>query len=347
MMIQEFERILEENQFSNLKTNIPLISINYRIEREKVYVINLYDLNQENNYNIHFSSLSFYHIQEQIRENFYQQNYKEIDFMSVFFTYQIEIAKEISMENNLCWIVDLNYNRLIIYENQPFDYMSLRQPLEDLLAGKKLYKRSKSQHFSLINTLLVIINVVVFLILEIGGDTGDAYYMLTRGAMFGPIMVENGEYYRLFTSMFLHFGINHLSGNMVSLLFLGDNLERVLGKIKYLLLYLLSGLGASFCSFAYNFIKGEVVVAAGASGAVFGVIGALFYILIRNKGKFEDLTSMRLGILIVYILYSGFMSPGIDNTAHIAGLIIGFLLAILMYPRKNRNQRRKGMERVV
>ncbi|NLZ81065.1 MAG: rhomboid family intramembrane serine protease [Clostridiales bacterium] len=225
--------------------------------------------------------------------------------------------------------------------------MSLRQSLEGLLEGYHLYKSPKSKHFSSVNTILVIINVLVFIFLEIGGDTEDAYYMLTRGAMFVPLMVENGEYYRLFTSMFLHFGINHLTGNMISLLFLGDNLERALGKIKYLVLYLVSGLGASACSFAYNYIKGENVVAAGASGAVFGVIGALFYTLIRNKGKLEDLTSMRLGILIVYILYSGFVSSGIDNAAHIGGLLIGFLLAIPLYPKRKMKQRRKEMGRAV
>lgn len=345
-MIREFEHILEGNRFSHLKTNIPQISINYKIQGEKVYVLNLFNLD-ENYHNTLFLDLNFYNIQRQIQEQFYQQNFREVDFMSIFFTEDIEMVRKISLEDNSYWIMDLKYDRLIIYENQPADYMGLRKSLEGLLENSISHKRPKAKHFSFVNTFFVIINVVVFILLEIGGDTQDAYYMLTRGAMFGPIMIEHGEYYRLFTSMFLHFGINHLTGNMVSLLFLGDNLERALGKIRYLLIYLLSGLGASICSFLFNVIKGEIVVAAGASGAVFGVIGALFYTLIRNKGKLEDLTSMRLGILIVYILYSGFMSPGIDNAAHIGGLLIGFLLAIPLYPKKKMKQRRKEMERVV
>lgn len=346
-MIQEFEQIVERNSFTHLKTNVPQISVNYKIQGEKVYVLSLFNLDHEDYGDTLFLNLNFHNIQKQIQESFYQQNFREIDFMSIFFTENIQVAREISLGDSLYWIVDLKYDRLVIYENQPADYMYLRQPLEELLEGSSSYKSSKKKYFSSINTLLVIINVVVFILLEIGGDTQDAYYMLTRGAMFGPIMIENGEYYRLFTSMFLHFGINHLTGNMVSLLFLGDNLERALGKVRYIFLYLLSGLGASLCSFLYNLVKGEIVVAAGASGAVFGVIGALFYTLIRNKGKLEDLTSMRLGVLIVYILYSGFMSPGIDNAAHIGGLLIGFLLAIPLYPKKKMKQRRKEMERAV
>ena len=122
-----------------------------------------------------------------------------------------------------------------------------------------------------------------------------------------------------------------LSSNMFSLLLLGDNLERAVGKGKYILIYLLSGLGASMCSFLYNFITASYAVAAGASGAIFGVIGALFYVVIKNHGKLEDMTIFRLGILIVYILYTGITTPGIDNAAHIGGLVIGVLLAILLY----------------
>lgn len=350
-MIREFEKILEENQFNHLKTNIAQLSINYIIRDEKVYVLNLFDLVTPNDTNYLLSKINIYNVQMQIQESFLQQNYKVVDFMSIFFTKEVEMVRGISLEDNSYWIVDTKYDRLIIYENQPSDYLFLRQTLEGLLEETAIHRKSKTRqktkYFSPVNTLIVLINVAVFIALEIGGNTQDAYYMLNNGAMFGPLIATNGEYYRLFTSMFLHFGVNHLTGNMVSLLFLGDNLERAMGKIRYFLLYLVSGLGASFCSFMYNYIKGEVVVAAGASGAVFGVIGALFYTLIKNKGRLEDLTSVRLGILIVYILYSGFMSPGIDNAAHIGGLLIGFLIAIPLYPKKRTKHRRKEMERVV
>ena len=82
------------------------------------------------------------------------------------------------------------------------------------------------------------------------------------------------------------------------------------------------------------FRSASYAVAAGASGAIFGVIGALFYVVVKNRGKLEDMTAFRLGILIVYILYTGITTSGIDNAAHIGGLIIGVLLAILFYQRK-------------
>lgn len=180
----------------------------------------------------------------------------------------------------------------------------------------------------------VLINIIVFVVLELFGSTTDAKYMLNSGAALPPLIIDYGQYYRLFTSMFLHFGIEHLFNNMLVLFFLGDNLERAVGKIRFVIIYLLSGLGGSTLSCLYYYYKGEVVVSAGASGAIFGVIGALFYVVIINKGRLEDMTSTRLGLLIIFSLYHGFSESGVDNLAHIGGFIGGILLCAILYRRK-------------
>lgn len=182
--------------------------------------------------------------------------------------------------------------------------------------------------------IMVLINVVVFIVLEIQGSTLDSRFMLNSGAALAPLIIEYGQYYRLFTSMFLHFGVEHLFNNMLVLFFLGDNLERAVGKVKFVIIYLLSGLGASVLSCAYNYIKGEVVVSAGASGAIFGVIGALLYVVVINKGRLEDMTVSRISLLVLFSLYHGFTESGIDNTAHIGGFIGGIVLAVILYRRK-------------
>lgn len=85
------------------------------------------------------------------------------------------------------------------------------------------------------------VNALVFLYLEAAGSSEDAYFMYTKGAMLKAAVIEDGEYYRLLTAMFMHFGISHLVNNMIVLFALGDNLERALGHVKYLILYLFSG----------------------------------------------------------------------------------------------------------
>ena len=102
--------------------------------------------------------------------------------------------------------------------------------------GKKAY----------VNGLLIALNVLFFLYLEITDSSEDAYFMYTKGAMFAPTVLEDGEYYRLLTAMFMHFGIRHIMNNMLVLFVIGDNLERALGHVKYLIFYLLCGIGSNY-----------------------------------------------------------------------------------------------------
>ena len=97
--------------------------------------------------------------------------------------------------------------------------------------------------------------------------------MLENGAMFVPLVLGNQEYYRLITSMFLHFGFSHLMNNMIMLFFLGSILEEEIGRFKYLFLYFASGLAGNVLSAAMDLKTGEFVVSAGVlSGAIFGVL---------------------------------------------------------------------------
>lgn len=182
-----------------------------------------------------------------------------------------------------------------------------------------------------VNGALIAVNILYYFWLELHGSTENAGYMVAHGAMYVPLIVEKKEYYRLLTSVFMHFGISHLVNNMIIQFVLGDNLERALGKIKYLVFYLLCGVGANVFSMIVSINDYEWAVSAGASGAIFGVIGGLLYVVIRNRGQLEDLSTRQLVLFVVCSLYFGFSSTGIDNAAHIGGLVLGFLLAAIFY----------------
>ena len=123
--------------------------------------------------------------------------------------------------------------------------------------------------------MLVVTNVIVFFLLTSQGMTEDGMFLLDHGAMYVPKIREDGEYFRLFTCMFLHFGFEHLMNNMITLAVIGWNLELEIGKFRFLLIYILSGLGGNLLSAFYDIWTAEYAVSAGASGAIFGVIGAL------------------------------------------------------------------------
>ena len=130
-----------------------------------------------------------------------------------------------------------------------------------------------------VNIALAAVHVLVFLYLEAIGSTEDGVFMVKHGAVFAPFVILGGEYYRLFTAMFLHFGVSHLANNMLVLLVLGEKMERALGHIKYLIFYLASGVAANSISLAVQVRTGQASVSAGASGAIFGVVGRLGYVV--------------------------------------------------------------------
>ena len=181
---------------------------------------------------------------------------------------------------------------------------------------------------------LIALNAAVFIFLSFRGMTEDAYYMLQNGAMYVPLLKE-GEYYRLFTSIFLHFGFSHLVNNMLMLGVMGWQLELVLGKLKFLLLYFAAGLCGNLLSAFAEIRTGEYAVSAGASGAIFGIIGALLYIALRNHGRIGTVSGQGILLMIALTLYYGFTSSGVDNFAHIGGLAAGFLLSVLLYRKKD------------
>ena len=153
--------------------------------------------------------------------------------------------------------------------------------------------------------------------------------VLHRGALI-PALVAQGEWWRLFSSMFLHSGIVHLGLNMISLYFLGSFVEPAFGRGRFLALYLLSGLSGGI---AYLYFGGFSVPAVGASGAIFGLLGGVLgYALRRGSFSWQNPLIRQLLILLALNLYLGFSIPNVSNTAHIGGLAGGFVFGWLVGP---------------
>ncbi len=195
---------------------------------------------------------------------------------------------------------------------------------------------NRNRRMACVNLTIIAVNFMYFAYLEIVGDTENSVFMIEHGAMFLPAVLD-GEYWRLLTAVFMHFGISHIINNMLILYVLGDNLERALGAVKYLILYLACGIGANAVSLWFDMRSAQISVSAGASGAVFGVIGGLLYAVGVNRGRLEDLSTRQLAVMAVLALYFGFTSTGVNNIAHIAGLVIGIIMGFILYRKPTGN----------
>lgn len=185
---------------------------------------------------------------------------------------------------------------------------------------------------------IIAANVIVFGIMTIFGNTLDAEYMAEHGAMYPEYVSKGGEYWRFFTSMFMHFGLMHILNNMVMLGASGQMVEKAMGHVKFLITYLFAGICGSVLSYIIMLKKQDYAVSAGASGAIFGLVGALVWIVIANRGLYEGISRQQVIIMVVLMVYYGVSTSGVDNWDHLGGLADGFLISIVLYRKKRYNE---------
>jgi rhomboid protease GluP len=185
-----------------------------------------------------------------------------------------------------------------------------------------------------VTSVLLALNVAIFgLMLAWGIDPMQPAIddLIQWGANYGPKTTQ-GEWWRMFTCMFLHIGVLHLLFNMIALWNVGGFMERLLGSTGFLVLYLLAGLLGSMASVAWN----PFVVSAGASGAIFGLYGGLLAFLMQHRAMQQHafLAALRSNTLafLGYNLVFGFLQQGIDMAAHLGGLVGGFVCGCVLMP---------------
>lgn len=182
-----------------------------------------------------------------------------------------------------------------------------------------------------ITPLIINLNIAVYLfLLCVGADpiSPSSDILLKWGANFAPLTLD-GQWWRLFTCCFLHFGILHIAMNMYALFYIGLLLEPLLGKTRFLAAYVMCGLLSSLASLWWN----TLVVSAGASGAIFGMYG-LFLALLTTNLIAKQYRQSLLNTMIIFVFFNlAFGAAGnIDNAAHIGGLLAGLAIGYLYYP---------------
>ncbi|EGQ25099.1 MULTISPECIES: rhomboid family intramembrane serine protease [Sporosarcina] len=176
-------------------------------------------------------------------------------------------------------------------------------------------------------TFLLALNIGIFILTWIPG-IGNQLLLFGIGDNF---LIANGEYWRLVTPMFLHGGLTHLLFNMFSLFIFGPELEKIAGKARFITIYMLAGL---FGDVATYFLQSGDYRHLGASGAIFGVFGAFGALVYYTKHVFPQLKQVILPIIVISVVMT-FVGTNINVTAHIAGLITGFLIGLSYFNPKN------------
>mgnify|MGYP005793462867 FL=1 len=185
-----------------------------------------------------------------------------------------------------------------------------------------------------VTNILIALNVIAFFVIfALSGANLNVLNLLRYGAL-NSVLVQNGEFWRLITAGFLHGGIFHLIFNMYALYIIGTQIENFAGKWKFLAIYFCSMLTASLMSCVIN----PNSVSVGASGAIFGLLGALVYFGYHYRLYLGSILRNQIIPLILFNLLLGFMVSGIDNAAHLGGLIGGLLISMALGVQKREGK---------
>ena len=181
------------------------------------------------------------------------------------------------------------------------------------------------QRFTPITYTLILINIVIWLCMILYLNRFSDVKLLEVGGLV-HFNVVHGEWYRLISSMFLHFNFEHILMNMLSIFIFGKIVESIIGSWRMLIIYIISGLYGNFVSLSFN----TTTISVGASGAIFGLIGSIFVIMYLSKNFNKKMIGQLLIALVVLIVFSLFMS-NINIMAHLGGFISGVLITLIGY----------------
>ena len=212
------------------------------------------------------------------------------------------------------------------------------------ISDKNIKESEKSNNMfskkndKIMTIIFAVINIIVFALMYIiGNGSENKATLLKFGANMG-MLTKNGDYYRLITCAFLHIGVVHLLCNLYSLFIIGQNIEYFFGKLKFVLIYFYSAITASLFVLIF---QSDNTITAGASGAIFGLMGALLYFGYTYRGYIGNkIISSALTVIAINLAY-GFVHPGISNAAHIGGLVGGLAISYMLGIKNNENKASK------
>ncbi|MDS0524153.1 rhomboid family intramembrane serine protease [Clostridium sp. SHJSY1] len=237
-------------------------------------------------------------------------------------------------DGNSFYDYNKNYSKVVVDINNPrIIYCDLGLEVFGNISAE-IIRRNKNSGIRnvskyTVTVSLIAINIVVFIISAlmttnfVKNLSIDDYTLAILGAKYTPL-INQGQWWRLFTCMFLHGGLIHIAVNMYSLYSIGTQIEEIYGRYKYLIIYIISGLTASL--FSYYLSPNSLSV--GASGAIFGLLGAILAFAIKERERMDKGVIGNIIITIAFNLYLGTaVLSNIDNYAHVGGFIGGLIVA--------------------
>lgn len=333
-MKERINNFIQHIGYFSTVTSLPEFSVYFLPVNGNAEVVVTIDYQKE----IYLTEEIYFSIREKFVQSFKEQGFGNVHIITLVLCKEPERIEEIFRKDNFSWYIDVKRNVLIIPKGHVEDFYGFKKKVEEFLGDSEKYteefidkrtlkninkEKRRFKDLPFINVAIIIINILVFILCAFMPEV-----LYNKGAFSILLIQETKEYYRFLTAVFMHVDLDHLLSNMVVLYFLGNGLETKVGHIKYVILYFSSAIGGNLLSAVYENYYGNMFTSVGASGAIFGVIAAVFILIIVKGGRWENITLPRMLLMIAYSLYSGFMSENVNNAGHIGGFVAGLLIMI-------------------
>ncbi|MBR1738298.1 MAG: rhomboid family intramembrane serine protease [Firmicutes bacterium] len=291
---------------------------------------------------------------EKIAENI---NVNQVIMLSLIICPDKECVERSRIENDIYarsertiearWIVDIEDKEITAGKGQPTKISGIEKIINELLSDKESVRYAKtmdeavektadkdlremsSGNFMLTNIIFVI-NLIVFALMELDGGSENYNTLISYGALSHEKVLIEHEYIRLITSMFIHIGFLHLAHNTLALYIFAKRIEQYKGKTATALIYLMSGISGGIAELYFS----DAGVCAGASGAIFGIEGAMLGYCMREKRSIGGLNIYMMIIFVFMGISLGFFDENVGNAAHIGGFICGFAMSFILREKK-------------
>lgn len=252
---------------------------------------------------------------------------------------QIPEIMELAQEVEGIWLLDEARERIILFENQNKEFDGIYKPLENWIQSNE-EKQSYQMNRSWGTIGLIVLNILIFIWTSQKGDVYSGSFLFDMGAQNWYAIFYGQEYYRIITSMFLHFGWSHLFNNMIVLGIAGMQLEKKIGTLRFLVLYFIAGIAGNLVSSIGYAIQNMNAISAGASGAIYGVLGAVLIQSCFDKEERRQFSPIRIIFLLILSFYFSVSEGTVDYFAHAGGFLMGILVGAVFSIQKSKSKNR-------
>lgn len=347
MMKEKLERYLQTEGFFPLTSKLSEVVVLVKFENNLANVLQIIDYAKE----LYLDKEQYEEVKISLRNMFSEKGISETHILSLILAEDESKSELLAKDDPFCWQILSNEKELLIGEDKQPDFYGVKGLLENFL---KKYKEDPEQFAVVeepeeqepsfkekckaylktapyISIFIILLNLVLCFCC-----ISNPRLFYGKGCVGLPYVLQ-GEVYRLFTAMFLHGSIDHYFSNMLLLYFLGDVLENKVGRIRFMVLYLLTGIIGNVFSCFYEYVSRVEYISYGASGAVFGLIGMLFYMVMHRDERIKISMSAMI-FMVAYCVYSSFVGIQVNVAAHLGGLLSGMLLMFVFYPRRKSHE---------